>query len=521
MRSKVTFAWAFVLVVGSAGCDDDPSGSPARADGGELDAGLHDAGTLESDAAIIPVPDAGGGTIGDFEQDFCVPLAEFMCGEAEHCGCGVIVPSGELDLAGCTERWTLKCMQQFAQIVQAVEAGVAHVIRERARGCVAMIDELTPACEHSRGTIPFALCAPFVVSDEALAGPCTFPWCADGAGVCSDGTCVARGKQGEECSNEFSCDTGLACFDGKCGPLSSAGDACGDDLQCSPELRCVDGKCAALLPAASACTDQAQCARSLVCGGTDESACQARPNASCDQADTCGNLEQCSVAKICAARLAKDAPCLTDRECAAELYCAGPSATMLGTCLERPRAGASCGNGSTCAEGLGCDPSGVEDPKCGALPGAGEPCALGPGGPLLCGTGLGCTDGLCGALPGQDAPCTSDARCAGELACDFTFEGSFCVKVKALGDPCMNDRVCPTDGHCGPSGSCEADQAGGTSCSQGNECAGICGIDDAAGFSCQPVPGAGAACLFDDDCPDTLACLAVRSACLPEVCGDL
>ena len=509
--------WTVVVVMSGAMACDDGTGEP-RGDGGAFDAAVPDAG-LGQDAAPIPIPDGGGGAIGDFEQDFCAPLAAYVCAEAEACGCGALVPSGELDAAGCRERWTLKCMQEFSQQVLAVQAGAAHVIRERARACVAMVDELTPACEHARGTIPFALCAPFVVSDEALNGPCNFPWCADGAGVCVQGTCLARGKLGEECGSEIACDTGLACLDGKCSELLTAGQACGDDVQCSPELRCVDNKCAALLPAESGCAQQSACARGLVCSGAPAGMCSERSSMGCDENIGCGNLEQCFVPRACSPRLAESAPCKSDRECAATLYCDSTS----GTCLVRPGQDAACGNGSTCAEGLGCDPSGAENPKCLALPGDGQPCALGAQGPLLCAEGLGCTDGVCGVLPGEGAPCTSDSRCAAGFACDFTAKGSVCVKPKALGDACQNDQVCPASAHCGASGTCEADAADGSPCSQGNECSGLCGGDESGGFSCGPVPGQGDPCLFEDDCPDTLACLQVasKSAGLPEVCRDL
>jgi hypothetical protein len=505
----------------SVGCEND-SRAPAP-DAGKLDAGSRDggAGDASADAALIPIPDAGLSELGDFERDFCAPLAGYMCGEAEQCGCGAVVPSGVLDREACTVRWTQKCLSEWGVIAQAVQTGDAHVLKARADACMALIRERTPPCEHSRGIILFALCAPFITSDAAFNTPCAaVPWCAGGDGVCSnEGICEPRRKAGEDCASEVACETGLACLAGKCQALSGAGEGCDREEKCAPELRCVAGKCVAPLGLHSPCVDALECAPGLVCSGDANKECSEPSATGCSASDGCGYAAVCAQPRVCSPRLAKNAPCTSDRACAASLYCD----SVTGTCLERPGLDAACGNGLNCAEGLGCDPSGAQDPKCLALPGAGQPCALGAAGPLLCAQGLGCTDGLCGALPGEGAACTSDNRCAEGLACDFTAKGSICVKPKALGEPCQNDQVCPEAAHCGPSGACEADQPDGTPCSAGNECSGFCGGDDSGGLSCRPAPNVGDACGFDEDCPDSLACLPApnRSKCVAEVCRDL
>jgi hypothetical protein len=513
--------WLLAALLVLAGCDED-SPSP-RADAGADDAGGTDgAPGADADAAsdaAVPPGEGGEPEPGDLEADFCAPLATYLCNEAADCGCGALVPAGELDRTGCIARWTQKCLGSYGSFVAAVDSGLARVSTERARACVALIEQRTPDCEHARGTIPFALCTPFVVSDEPLDDACAgFPWCAGGEGVCSESTCVARGQAGDPCGNEASCATPLACLGGTCTALGTVGADCQVNEACVPELRCVAGQCSELGVVNDDCSEQAACARGLVCDGAPAGKCKQRTMLACAGNAECGSLEQCGARRLCSVRRGANEPCVSERDCTPELYCGAE-----GSCLARPGLGEPCGNGVSCAVGLGCDPSGVADPECIALPGDGEPCANGASGPLLCAEGLACSDGNCAPLPGEAEPCSSDSRCQAGLACDFTPEGSFCVKPKALGEPCQNDVVCGATAHCGPSGGCEADQPDGTLCSAGNECSGVCTGDDTGGFSCQPARAEGDSCLFDDECPDTTSCQtpAGSGRCFPEVCGDL
>lgn len=495
MRARFALL-AFVLL----GCP-----GPAPSDAGRSDVGPLDAPRLD-DASTDAGGDDGGGSDapiidGDLSRDFCAPLAAFICGSADECGCGVLVPGGELDLPACIERWTERCMTSWQPFV---DAG-ARIDGEAASACIDAVTEGTTRCAQPDGATVFAVCAPFAIEPVAIGEACMTPYCANGEGTCVAGTCVARGAAGDPCSTMFFCATGLVCNEGTCTALAAEDAACDVDLDCAPPLRCTDGACAPLAASGTACSATSGCAIGLTC---DDGTCVA-PSGTCPESP-CGNRAECGGARTCAPRAGAGTACSDDRDCEAALYCDG-------TCTARPADGEACARGTVCAAGLGCDTDGG---TCRPLPGDGAACAFGEMGPV-CADGFACIDGSsCGPLPGEGEPCAGANLCAEGLGCDFTPEGSFCIVPRGEGGACESDRSCAEAFHCEGT-SCAADRAAGQPCSVGNECAGVCGPDASGGFSCRDAPVLGDGCVFSDECPLTLRCVAESPVCLPEICRGL
>ncbi len=443
--------------------------------------------------------------------DYCAPLAALVCARGSSCGCSAITPSGAFDTAACVSAFTAECMDAYAPVEAAIQAGEARVDGERVAECIALVMTSTPSCEAPRGAVTLGLCPAWFTGDAALGAPCAFPICGDGAGFCDQGTCVPRPGSGDPCDG-LECEPGLLCIEGTCGAPGSPSDACVTDDACAPPLRCLAGACAALSSTGGPCTDDAGCAVGLVCG---TNGCEAAPPPPCADAADCGNLSACVTVPRCATPVAVGGVCSGDPGCEAGLFCDN------GLCAALPGDGEPCQNGTLCAPGLACA---MDFGDCAPLPGDGAPCAFGPNGPNQCATGLGCVDGTCGPMPGLNEPCTVDNRCEAPLACDFTAQGSFCVAQKALGGACQNDQVCGTGLHCDFAvGACAADFAVGAACSVGNECGvtQVCLPNDGLGLACAPMPGLGDACLFD--CEAGLFCGidAADAVCVPGLCNAL
>lgn len=459
----------------------------------------------------------GGGVVdpGSIEADYCSPLAEFICTQAESCDCGSILPGGNLDIAACIAAYTSKCLDAYAQITQAVEDGLAEIDGARALACVELLVAATPDCERPRGAIPLALCEAWFYSDTAVGDPCMFPLCDSGAGHCVEGTCVPRPGQDEPC-NSYECQAGLLCLDGACALPGAAGDTCSLDDACSPPLRCIEGACAALGGMGEACGDSLACAHGLRCF---EGECSALPPPPCEGEGSCGNLSSCVNVPVCLPRAAAGALCASSDACAATLYC-----DDTGVCVDLPAAGEDCVNGVMCGLGLGCT---TENGTCVAAPGEGEACAFSQMGPSVCADGLGCdsTTNQCAALPIEGESCTVDNRCGGDLGCDFTPNGSLCVQRKPAGGACQNDLVCLAGFHCDFTvGSCAEDYPLGQSCSSGNECGPVaqCLPGNGGDFVCSAAPSAGEPCLFE--CPDPAQYCGsqpANAACLSAICLEL
>lgn len=458
---------------------------------------------------------SGGSPTGSLEQDYCAPLAALICERMVECGCGAILPTGTLDLAGCISTYSTRCLSAYAPIADAVSAGQATIDAAAAAACIQMIAAKTPGCERPSGAIPQALCPAWFTGPAALGEPCAFPFCADGLGYCPSGTCEPRPTAGQPCGAGSICAPGLLCLQGECAAPAEEGAPCVASEACEPPLRCLDGgQCTTLSPQGASCAGTEECQLGLLCTGD---VCSPGPAGSCDGL-LCGFATDCAYPRSCHAKGAEGAPCDVNEECVAGLHCDLQSLK----CAANPADGEPCLDGVLCADGLACDPLTTE---CAPLPGDGAPCAMKQDGAFYCADPLGCApDGFCAPLPGEGDTCTIDYRCSAGLGCDFLPDGSFCVPLKAGGGACQSDRVCQPGLYCEFStAECAPVLPAGSPCNDGNECgpAGTCMPDETASFTCAPRPAAGERCFFD--CAPDLHCGDDEplSFCAPDICKEL
>ena len=485
------------------GCESTPAadaGFDARADTANHDAAAAD--------AVIALDAFSADPLGAF----CTPLAMNLCASAMTCGCGDLLPGG-LDLSACSARFEAQCREAWAPFVTA-GATFDPVL---GAACAATIQANSVPCATPSGVAAFALCTPFAVDPAGLGEDCAAPYCAGGNGYCQGNTCVPRGAVSAPCSDMYSCATGLVCNGTECAALLPSGAAgCTSNLDCRPPLSCIDGTCEALHVTGAACTSTRDCARGLVCNA---SVCSARSGTTCSERNECGNLAQCARPSSCRAPLARGASCITNTDCAASLYC--NDATQ--TCLDRPAAGARCGNGIICAAGAGCDAD-SSDGFCRAAGPAGSSCLFGEFGPFVCATGLACLEGTCGGLPVEGEPCAGIDVCAPGLGCAFGPKGSVCVTPGGAGASCQNRQACRADHYCSAGGTCEPDVALGTACDPGlGNCGGACVPDSSGGFTCRASVAEGDACLDVADCTSGLTCRVREedTRCIADICAAL
>lgn len=509
-------SWPWIAALLLAGA----CGERGAADGGSetgTSTGAGGASTGTSSAGVTPTSSGGSvdlGTApeGSLQADYCDPLAALICGRLADCGCGALLPAETLDVPGCIADYSARCLEAYAPIAAAVAQGSAVILGEQARDCVALLADSTPGCERPRGAVTQALCPAWFTGDAAIGAACDFPVCGGGAGICVDGTCVARPIAGDPCGPGGACAAGLLCIAEQCAAPVAAGGACAIDDACAPPLRCVAGVCGALMDAGAACEEAAACASGLLCTAN---ACATRPDGACSADAPCGNLDFCATPRRCAAPAGSGGSCDEDAACVAGSRCDA------GTCVANPGLDQACVNGVLCAAELACD---ADNGSCKPLPGAGEACAFAIDGPHVCAPPLGCVAGVCGPLPGAGEACTVDSRCAAGLGCDFTRNGSVCGPLKPIGGACQTDRTCEVGLYCDYTvGSCAEQRPTGAPCKDGNECGpeGTCVPVGGGAFECAPRPTAGERCIFE--CAAPLHCGPEPSAarCAAEVCLEL
>ncbi|MFO0547346.1 MAG: hypothetical protein U0271_03100 [Polyangiaceae bacterium] len=510
LRTAPNCIGPIVLTLLLAACGDSGVGG-AGGSGGAVGGG-GGAGGSTTNTGGGGTGGAGGAPVGDLEADYCAPLANLVCSRASACDCASILPSGTFDEAACVEHYTARCVQAYAPIADAVAQGQASLDGAAATACVERLAASTPGCERPRAAIPLGLCDPWFYSTVELGAPCSFPICASGAGYCDNGTCAARPVANESCGG-YECEAGALCLENTCVVPGDADAVCTTDDACAPPLRCVAGSCVALSANGASCSDTTECALGLVCDAT----CSPAPPPPCSDDASCGNLGFCGHLSTCNAKVGASAACVSTDDCQSGLGC--DDATK--TCVALPQTGEPCFAGTTCAPGLACE---MDFGNCGPIPGQGEPCGFGPNGPSVCDTGLGCLEGTCGPLPLEGEACTTDYRCSGDLGCDFTPNGSFCVTRRLEGGDCQNDSVCADGLHCDFTvAKCAADYAFGVACSAGNECGpnGSCLPGDGGGFACAPMPGLDDLCL--GECQAGLSCAPKpeNAACISPICLEL
>jgi len=454
------------------------------------------------------------------ESAYCAPLAQLVCGRAVACGCGAAFRVG-LDEASCIESFTKNCLEAYAPVAQAIDAGEAELYPERAAECVQLFAATTPECQAPHySVIPglvLSTCPAWYASEVAVGEACEFPICARGRGYCADGSCVGFVGEGAECWVDV-CEPGLHCR-GTCTRPGPLGASCYGDQYCEPPLQCVDGSCGELDPQGSSCyLTSVYCAQGLEC--SEASTCEPPTTSPCTDDSECGNFAYCAVPRACYEPRGAGAPCSQDAHCLPGHACASDSSR----CVPLPGEGETCADLYHCGPGLGCnEPGGV----CVPPPGEGEPCAYRDFDPVLCAEGLGCvvdTDTfVCGAMPVEGEPCTWDFRCAAGLACDYSVQqGGICIVPRAAGESCEYNEACAPDHHCGPDGQCTPDVATGEPCKYGWCREGdTCADSGFQRFRCRPLPGAGAPCSYE--CAEGLVCVdyAEDASCVPSICRML
>jgi hypothetical protein len=468
-----------------------------------------------------PTPSADGGAdgsrpAGDVEREYCTPLAALLCERGRACGCGEILPGESLDLDACAARLTAECLRTLAGVIPAIARGEARFRPEAARACLERIARDTPPCARPSAVTVLAACEPLVTDVAAIGRRCSdVSHCADGAGVCTEGTCVPRRALGDPCRSSEECASGLLCVGAICRrPATTVGERCTDELPCAPPLQCIEGSCARLAEAGAACATSADCAVGASCMG---GVCTPRAGATCVDDDDCGNLSSCVRVRACSPPAGLGEPCAADAECTAGTYC---DATT-GVCAALPGEGEPCAREVLCAPGLGCDPD--AGTICRVPGGEGSRCLLSEFGFTVCRDGLGCradAGSTCGALGREGEPCTVDHRCAEDLGCAFEATGTVCRVLRGVDEPCGNDQVCASGLHCDYTrGRCAPKRESGP-CAAGNECVGVCAPGSSGGFECAPRPGLGQPCIFENDCAPGLACRSeAMGVCLDAICG--
>ncbi len=462
---------------------------------------------------LVEPPDAGedvedvdveeGDPAAVIEASFCRPLAEASCEVARGCGCAALS-------AECAEARTALCMEELEALIAAVGQGEVVFRADLADRCVGEALAAQSGCEVAPGRVIDARCPQVVATSSPLGAACgEQAFCASGDGQCRDGRCVPLPKLGEPC--DFVCGDDSYCVLGVCAAPIAAGGPCVEDDQCVAPLRCLDDTCGEAVGDGGGCLEDADCVVGARC---QEGACADRIGQVCGGPGECGVGAVCALAegRVCRPQGVEGEACEGD-SCDGAHFCDRAE----GVCRARPLPGAPCSDGVHCAPGAACN---LETGVCGPIPGEGEPCGLGSLGPLLCAEGLGCLAGVCGPMPGEEEECAIDNRCAGDLGCDFTPEGSLCRPRRGVGGACEADHICAPGTFCDFGElKCTPHLEVGARCTNGNECGpeGSCLPDGRGRFACAPMPDEGDACFLE--CGQGLTCVNVADpVCALSVC---
>ncbi len=446
--------------------------------------------------------------------DFCVPQAEILCAQAFSCGCPT--PDSAQSEATCVESRTAACLESFAEALEPLASGVLVLLADEIAKCNEALTAAVSACDLPSNQDIRPACGRIMSSVEALGGPCEFPVCASGAGVCVDGTCAPLPALSAACSTGV-CADGLACIEGVCRENVALNSPCTSPSECALPARCIEGTCQARKVLNDSCISDYECGIGLRC---IEGACADVRELFCASTDICGENATClgTADRTCLARGVDGATCTYTEDCADGFYCAE------GICRANPGEAEACADGVYCASDLGCD---FESSICSTLPPEGEPCSLGPFGPMLCAEGLACINGTCGAIPGENETCAMNNLCAAGLGCDFKPDeqgnSSICRTRKDAGALCENDDICDIGLFCDYGvGACAPFYALGDLCRVGNECGPQRSCmpitPGARTFTCQPLPGEGDACFLDCAAGTRCQTTEVQAECAPLIC---
>jgi hypothetical protein len=271
--------------------------------------------------------DTDGGNNSSIATD-CAAAASTECTKLDHCAHFILeVEFG--DLATCTQRSALQCVNQFSapgvtvspSFSQACATAVASGL------CRDLFDGTLPnACKPTPGQV-----ASGAACGDAFQ--CSGNDCRKPAGSYC-GTCTTLVQSGQSCATA-DCEPGLVCMPNKlCTPYQPLGGTCDVNHRCEYPLACHVGKCSNPLALGAVCvtaTDECDHAQGLHCNSVSKKCAQiqlAAAGSQCGYAAD-GTLTACSAGADCKPAAA---------------------GAMTGTCLAAALEGAACDatNGPHC-----------------------------------------------------------------------------------------------------------------------------------------------------------------------------
>lgn len=298
-------------------------------------------------------------------------------------------------------------------------------------------------------------CTRFLLPRVALGQPCFdgFDECLEGVcrGNACPRTCQTRALEGETCSSDNECRSGLHCRAAALSPVTvcaapaSAESMCFSDRDCATGLICSKQACKVLPPAGAACLD-GRCNESAYCeidslGGMcfarklESERCvgdQCAPTLLCDAAS-----EQC-VRKFASMH----ERCTQAQQCPTGSVCVRVDASGVGTCAAPSIEGEECVADSDCEKHLGCMATDGGS-ACARRNGTGEQCASNQ----QCRVSDECTNAACSELPLPGESCTATRSCRWGLCRDVAGSngGAICGALLSPGATCRSDAECASN----------------------------------------------------------------------------
>ena len=448
-------------------------------------------------------------------EQFCEATKTALCEELQNCAClNSLLPDS---FEQCVATGITDCSEDVNALRPSFLNGEAIVHQEHLSRCVDLLLESLHTCNDFSDTVGFAFCRHIVASTVPVGDACSeFFACGSGNGVCLEGQCVALPNENETCSEICGDDT--LCINEICVSWALLDENCGENQPCHPSLHCDQNSetCIMLGNEGDPCVNDSECAAGHGC---ETGVCINYTGTACED-NSCAGNNQCygSSERMCVSHNVVGASCERKDDCAGDLVCVDL------ICTQAPALGEPCNDGVYCAEGLACAfdfASGAEG--CALLPELGASCALGVRGPSICADGLGCVENTCVEMPQLGDPCTVDNRCAEDLGCDFTRDGSFCATRRGSGEHCDSTSVCLDGLFCDFEVlECTPFYELGETCSQGGECGeGRACLPNAIGdYQCTINPEEGDSCV--GTCADGLFCEVQSSVsnCAPAICDQ-
>lgn len=268
-----------------------------------------DAGAAAADAA--PASDVMPAT------DYCESIATSFC--AFYMRCGRMVAK---DQAECRAVFLESCNAKYEpRYVELARAGLLALSRTGIAACVAHLEDVS--C---------------VEQAQDLDGPCARMWIGAAPAKAPCGIDV----ESLVCGPSATCILGLD-FCGTCEAAAPRGGACGvSTTRCVSDDACVSGTCVARARPGQACSDTKPCVAGSTCtAGTCAGPIVVGEGAACDARHRCAYRSYCAAGKCARASLVGE-PCTSTRGCASG-WCDGAK------CVAPKGEGAACGADGECS----------------------------------------------------------------------------------------------------------------------------------------------------------------------------